>query len=172
VSDEWSTDRIAKLEERITEAERGIRSLRRRVRNAKLMALAAILFTLYTNRTTLAVRYTALLESLSSRMEVIEAKTDSIRTFDDPVTQVPTVLFTGVNVQIVNGTAESGRDTGSGNLILGYDEIRRQTKRGVGESHALTISGKDWYYHIKDVHPDKTLRRASCKVIYSKTIVP
>jgi uncharacterized membrane protein len=80
VSDEWSADRIAKLEERVTEAERGIRSLRRRVRNAKLMALAAILFTLYTNRTTLALRYSATVDALSARITAIEHQLNGDKT--------------------------------------------------------------------------------------------
>jgi hypothetical protein len=35
---------------------------------------------------------------------------------------LPTVQFTGANVQIVNGAGSTAKTNGAGNLVLGYDE--------------------------------------------------
>src|SRR6266571_5181782 len=44
----------------------------------------------------------------------------------------PTIQFSGVNVQIVNGVGRTNSTTGAGNLVIGYDE-NTGVQREVGE---------------------------------------
>jgi hypothetical protein len=53
----------------------------------------------------------------------------------------PTVQFSAVNVQIVNGTASEATINGEGNLIVGYDE-KAGTQTG---SHNLELGGSNSY---------------------------
>ena len=68
----------------------------------------------------------ALLQSdnntLNARLAALEAKLESVSVVS--VNNQPTVRFEGVNVQIVNGLNATDSINGTGNLIVGYDEVR------------------------------------------------
>ena|ERR1700690_4397743 len=51
----------------------------------------------------------------------------------------PTVLFTGVNVQIVNGAGSTDRANGLGNLIVGYDEPNPRITPKRSGSHNIVL---------------------------------
>jgi hypothetical protein len=58
---------------------------------------------------------------------------------------VPTIRFTGVNVQIVNGTgATVGSPNGSGNLVVGYQERRADGNNRAG-SHNVVVGTENNY---------------------------
>jgi hypothetical protein len=71
----------------------------------------------------------------------------------DPNTGHDTVRFEGVNVQIVNGTGNTGgATTGTGNLLIGYNELRGNSEcpdgyycDERGGSHMLVIGGGNNY---------------------------
>ncbi|MBI5889572.1 MAG: hypothetical protein HZB47_02705 [Nitrosomonadales bacterium] len=58
--------------------------------------------------------------ALDARIALLEAKLASVT--NETVNGQPTVRFTGVNVQVVNGLNATATANGSGNLIVGYDE--------------------------------------------------
>jgi len=65
------------------------------------------------------------LSALESRIEELEGLLQDVSRLVDPNTGHDTVRFEGVNVQIVNGTGNTeGATTGTGNLIIGYNESR------------------------------------------------
>ncbi len=80
-----------------------------------------------------------------------QAKADALQQLVAAVSfhhSVPTVVFTGVNVQIVSGSgATDGPVNGAGNLIVGYDKgTLGQTRTGshnlvVGDEHEYTSYG-------------------------------
>lgn len=53
----------------------------------------------------------------------------------------PTVRFTGVNIQIVDGAGATDTTTGAGNLVIGYDEVP-QVQSG---SHNLVLGQAQGY---------------------------
>jgi hypothetical protein len=57
---------------------------------------------------------------LQARVAKLEALTRSMSL--ETVNDEPTVRFTGVNVQVVNGQGSTATANGTGNLIVGYDE--------------------------------------------------
>ena len=57
-----------------------------------------------------------------ARIAALEAKLAAVT--NETVNGQPTVRFSGVNVQIVNGTKSTWSSNGRGNLILGYDLAR------------------------------------------------
>ncbi|MFZ5724542.1 MAG: hypothetical protein ACOY33_12895 [Pseudomonadota bacterium] len=62
----------------------------------------------------------ALVAALDSRIDALEAKLASVST--TTVNGNPTVRFSGVNVQVVNGLGSTTTANGTGNVIIGYDE--------------------------------------------------
>lgn len=74
-------------------------------------ALAAANAALQTDNTT-----------LNARLAALEAKLASVSVVS--VNNQPTVRFEGVNVQIVNGLNATNSVNGTGNLLVGYDEVR------------------------------------------------
>ncbi|MEJ2431283.1 MAG: hypothetical protein P8075_20570 [Deltaproteobacteria bacterium] len=86
--------------------------------------------------------------SLESRVAAVEANTvldlDQVLTFNS---SSGTVLFEGVNVQVINGMGTTATNNGLGNVILGYDEDdSADTKSGshnlvVGSNHTYTSYG-------------------------------
>jgi len=81
------------------------------------------------------------LSALESRIEELEGLLQDVSRLIDPNTGYDTVRFEGVNVQIVNGTGTTGGETsGTGNLIIGYNELRNGGNYRDG-SHML-VSGE------------------------------
>lgn len=63
---------------------------------------------------------------LESRLAALESNSvlelDGHLNLDDSDPQRPSAVFSGLNVQVVNGTGNSDQFNGVGNLLLGYDE--------------------------------------------------
>jgi hypothetical protein len=59
-------------------------------------------------------------EALKARLADIETKLSHVTL--ETINGQPTVRFSGVNVQVVNGMGNSDSANGTGNLIVGYDE--------------------------------------------------
>ena len=93
------------------------------------------------------------LTSLHNRLMVVENKTQDMSRLTDPETGQPTVRFSGVNVQIVDGSGDTGGPVnGAGNLIVGYSEREDWSDIGpvartgshnliVGDRHNYSSSG-------------------------------
>jgi hypothetical protein len=65
------------------------------------------------------------LSALENRIEELEDLLQDMSRLVDANTGFDTIRFEGVNVQIVNGTGNTeGATTGTGNLIIGYNESR------------------------------------------------
>lgn len=66
--------------------------------------------------------------ALQARIDVLENLLQGVSRLIDPNTGFDTIRFSGVNVQVVNGTGTTawgaGESTGTGNLIIGYNEPR------------------------------------------------
>jgi trimeric autotransporter adhesin len=67
-----------------------------------------------------AAQMNANFANLEARIAALEAKLANVML--TTVNGQPTVLFTGVNVQVVNGAGSTNTINGTGNLIVGYDE--------------------------------------------------
>lgn len=63
----------------------------------------------------------------------------------DPETGVDTLTFNGMNVQIVNGAGSTDSSTGTGNLIIGYNEARNDGSDDRSGSHML-VQGRENNY--------------------------
>jgi hypothetical protein len=72
----------------------------------------------------------------------------------DPDTGYDTLLFSEMNVQIVNGTGITGKNSptgpselpnGTGNLIIGYNELRNNGSDNRSGSHMLILGDKNNY---------------------------
>jgi hypothetical protein len=60
----------------------------------------------------------------------------------------PTVQFSNVNVQIINGTGSTNSANGEGNLVLGYDESGGGAQTG---SHDLILGQQQTYTGAGDI---------------------
>lgn len=111
---------IEALVRRLEAAER-----RGRVTVGVALAAAVGAFTLGANPAARAQLVKTPLEILINRVEALENKTQDMSRDVDPNTGQPTVRFTGVNVQIVDGSEDAGGPVnGRGNLIVGYNAWR------------------------------------------------
>jgi hypothetical protein len=85
------------------------------------------------------------LSALESRIEELEDLLQDVSRLIDPNTGYDTVRFEGVNVQIVNGNGTTfGEPFGTGNLIIGYNELRDKGNYRDG-SHMLVIGEANNY---------------------------
>lgn len=118
-----SQERIEILETRFS-AE--IARLHRRVQVTWALAAMGCLgaFLLGGQRESIAQTFGVTLQQLATRVITLETKTQDITRITDPNTNQPTIRFTGVNVQIVNGVGVTLSANGTGNLIVGYNELR------------------------------------------------
>ncbi len=86
------------------------------------------------------------LSALESRIEELEGLLQDVSRLIDPNTGYDTVRFEGVNVQIVNGSGTTGGETlGTGNLIIGYNELRDNGGNYRDGSHMLVIGEMNNY---------------------------
>ena len=98
------------------------------------------------------------LSALESRIEELEGLLQDVSRLIDPNTGYDTVRFEGVNVQIVNGSGTTdGETSGTGNLIIGYNELREDLEEPEdcssdgyncdrrGGSHMLVIGERNNY---------------------------
>jgi hypothetical protein len=146
-SEEVTPERFAKLEERLARTERSLCRLRCRQRTCNLLALLALLFSLYGGS----------FNALKARVLALEGKTANMLALTDPNTGQPTVRFSGVNVQIVNGAGETEAPpeieqiNGVGNLIVGYNESRRDHDDKRTGSHNLIVGWGNNYTGVGGV---------------------
>jgi hypothetical protein len=97
------------------------------------------------------------LSALESRIEELEGLLQDVSRLIDPNTGFDTIRFEGVNVQIVSGSGTTeGETSGTGNLIIGYNELREDLGEPVdcsdrwycdyrGGSHMLVIGSQNNY---------------------------
>jgi hypothetical protein len=84
--------------------------------------------------------------ALESRIEELEGLLQDVSRLIDPNTGYDTVRFEGVNVQIVSGSGTTDGETfGTGNLIIGYNELRDDESNYRDGSHMLVIGGANNY---------------------------
>jgi hypothetical protein len=67
------------------------------------------------------------LPALAARVAVVEAKLSPVALVPGPCAEV---VFSGVNVRIVNGLGSTETKNGCGNLIVGYNELRSRNEAG------------------------------------------
>jgi hypothetical protein len=58
-----------------------------------------------------------------SKIAALEATLDGVTRIESGIAGKPTIQFSGVNVQIVNGEGKTESRNGEGNLVIGYDEV-------------------------------------------------
>ena len=98
------------------------------------------------------------LSALENRIEELEGLLQDMSRLVDANTGFDTIRFEGVNVQIVNGSGTTdGETSGTGNLIIGYNELREDLEGSVdcssdeyycdrrGGSHMLVIGERNNY---------------------------
>ena len=75
-----------------------------------------------------SVPLTNQLIQLEAKIDALEALLAGVSRGVDPNTSQDTLTFTNMNVQIVNGTGTTEEETtGTGNLIIGYNEPRDES---------------------------------------------
>lgn len=72
-----------------------------------------------------AAQMNANFADVEARIAALETKLANVSL--ETVNSQPTVRFSGVNVQVVNGQGSTATANGTGNLIVGYDETYRGT---------------------------------------------
>ena len=119
-------ERLLTLEMELREARTQIEKTRRRVQTTWAVAVIVSVGSLSLGQSApaLAQGFGAALKALADRITALETKTAAIAAVTDANTGKPTLRITGVNVQIVNGTGKTDGNTGTGNLIIGYNELR------------------------------------------------
>jgi len=70
------------------------------------------------------VELEGLVASLQSQVASQAALLHGVSRLADPYTGKDTLRFSGMNVQVVNGTGSTYEHDGTGNLIIGYNELR------------------------------------------------
>ena len=92
-----------------------------------------------------SVPLTAALLALEAKIEALEALLANVSRGTDPSTGQDTITFTNMNVQIVSGSGTTDAEpTGTGNLIIGYNELREAGDDRTG-SHMLVIGKENNY---------------------------
>jgi hypothetical protein len=80
---------------------------------------------------------------VEQRVSALEAKTRGMSATAATFDGCPEVMFTGVNVRIVNGTGSTETKNGCGNLIVGYNELRDQRDNDRTGSHNIVVGARD-----------------------------
>jgi hypothetical protein len=76
----------------------------------------------------------------AEQAEQLKALLPYVRFVGDGVAGEPTIQFSGVNVQLVNGEGITSSTNGEGNLVIGYDE--NVEKRNQTGSHDLIVGAE------------------------------
>jgi len=142
------TDRVTALETDLTTAQTNLAAAQAAL--AAHAADAAAHHTKYTNAEASAAAVAAVdISDLESAIASYDDPLDGVTRFDDdPLTDnTDTIRFTGMNVQVVNGSGTTnGTPDGTGNLIIGYNESRSwagdNDRTG---SHMLVIGSENNY---------------------------
>ena len=115
----------------------------------RLIQLEALVAALQQELAAQSAELAAQSSELAAQLSLLEG----VYRLEDPYTGQDTLQFAGMNVQIVNGTgATSGTPDGTGNLIIGYNEIRGESNcpngyfcNRRGGSHNLVIGFENNY---------------------------
>ena len=84
--------------------------------------------------------------ALTARIAALEALLADVSRGTDPNTGQETLTFSGMNVQVVDGTGNTdGPPTGTGNVIIGYNELRGGSLDARTGSHMLVIGRRNNY---------------------------
>ena len=86
---------------------------------------------------TKTVKYNEVALPAAGELETLNKLLPHINYLESGVGGKPTVQFSGVNVQVVNGDAKTASVNGEGNLVIGYDE--NAGKREQTGSHDLIL---------------------------------
>jgi len=82
---------------------------------------------------------------LENKIDALEELLAGVSRGVDPNTGQDTLTFSNMNVQVVNGSGyTSGTTTGTGNLIIGYNELRGSEDVRIG-SHMLVLGDTNNY---------------------------
>src|SRR5215470_5571758 len=114
-------ERFEALEQRTEHLHQHIRTVERRLRWWRGIACGVMLLGLVSlplQSGTAADEYQA---RMGERMAILEKKLNAMA-FDDAANEV---VITGANLRIVNGLGTTETTNGLGNLIVGYNELRR-----------------------------------------------
>src|SRR5262249_49764523 len=89
------------------------------------------------------------LASLESQIKTLQARVDALEALLSGVTRTDdqmgsTLLFTGMNLQVVNGSGSTNTPNGLGNVIIGYNRPRNGVTDRRG-SHDLVIGDSHVY---------------------------
>jgi hypothetical protein len=89
--------------------------------------------------------YQATIQGLEGKIAQLEKRIESLSAILNGVTRSNgTIVFNGVNVQIVNGKGSTGSTNGKGNLIVGYNESRGNGDNRDG-SHNIVVGTRNDY---------------------------
>lgn len=95
------------------------------------------------NREAVAQGYGMTLEQAAARIAALETRTTGLETKTASMSATtdangyPTVRFTGVNVQVVDGSDITGPANGLGNLIVGYNETNNISQQHTGRMSVI-----------------------------------
>ena len=81
---------------------------------------------------------------LLGRVAVLEAKTAPLSVGTFPELEGQTLRISGVNLQIVDGSGATESTSGSGNLIVGYNELRESADERTGSHNVVVGSGHNY----------------------------
>lgn len=117
--------------------------------DARIAALESMLLTMQGQIATLQGTVTAQANVIAALQDnSVLALDDILELVTDPATGMPTARFSGVNLQVVNGTGNTNTWTGTGNLIVGYNETPGDREFCSSGSHqgapSCTASGFTW----------------------------
>ena len=92
------------------------------------------------------VKYKAEALPGTAELETLDKILPHVSYVESGVAGKPTIQFSGVNAQIVNGEGKTESVNGEGNLVIGYDENAGRTQSGshnliLGEEQAFTSFG-------------------------------
>jgi hypothetical protein len=162
---EQSERRGERTEHRLEEAERGLAQAHRQLESSErrgeqtrqrframcglavAIAVAAVLLEV---RAPAAAEQSGGLPALAARVAVVETKLAPVSIVPGyRLEACPEVVFSGVNVRIVNGLGSTETVNGCGNLIVGYNELRTP-EQGHGHnlrsgSHNVIVGGHNNY---------------------------
>ncbi len=94
-------------------------------------------------------KYTASTLLPAAEAEKLEKLLPHMSYVESGVGGKPTVQFSGVNVQVVNGEGRSGVENGEGNVVIGYDE--NPGKHAQTGSHNLVLGEEQTFTSIAGI---------------------
>ncbi len=138
------------MNSRVDVLERRLERAERRFRVMCGLALAVVCgAVLVESRPTAHADQGGGLPALDARVSALETKTAPLKLIPaEDLFAVPEVVFSGVNVRIINGMGSTETTNGAGNLIVGYNED--QNAEGIGPrkhtgSHNIIVGEGNYF---------------------------